>query len=683
MSSPPVALHKSHAHTEHGLSRPDPYHWLKNKEDPDTIAYLEAENSHTESAMAHLQGLRKVLYSEMLERIVEDDTSAPYFSAGYFYYSRTVSGKAYPIYCRRKGSMDADEQVILDVNQLGEGQEYISLSGLAMSPSQRYIAWLQDDDGAERFRLRVRDLETGETLGEQVTDCKWSLAFASDNRTVFYTRADHAQRPFQIWRHDIHRPAAEDVLVLEDPDERFFMGVSKTRDDRYIVLGSQSKVTSELHLIDAHQPTTSPIPVWPRQQGIEAMVGHGSGTLYFRTNLEAQNFRVLSRPADALDAPLTEVIAHDPAVLLEGVSVFARHLVLREKHNGLPRFTVARLADGARHQVSFPDESYTLSGAENPEFDTDVFRFEYTSFAQPTATFSYDMASRERVLLKEKPVGGDFDKSRYIVERTWATASDGTRVPVSMVRLRSVAPGGEHPTYLIGYGSYGSSYPVYFSPSWLTLVDRGIIVAIAHIRGGQEMGRHWYEEGKGFNKKNTFTDFISCAEHLIAAGWTAADRLAIQGGSAGGLLMGAVANLRPDLFRAVIARVPFVDVINTMMDPNLPLTVVEYEEWGNPNERPVYDYMFSYSPYDNVEEKAYPAMLITAGLNDPRVGYWEPAKWIARLRAQRTNDAALFMRTNMGAGHGGQSGRYGRLEDTSYILSFTIEQLGADTTPRQ
>ncbi|MFT4977779.1 MAG: oligopeptidase B [Myxococcota bacterium] len=680
---PPVAEKREHVHTDHGLERLDQYHWLKDRTDPATIAYLEAENAHTEASQGHLADLRQTLYDEMLGRIVEDDTSAPYPRHGFVYYSRTVSGKPYTIYCRRRDAPDAEEEVILDVNALGEGQEYIKLSAIAVSPDQRYIAWLQDDDGAERFRLRVRDLSTGEILSEEVTKCKWGLTFAADNRTVLYTRSDHAQRPFQVWRHDIHSSADDDVLIYEEADERFFLGVGLTRDERYLVVSAGSKVTSEIRVIDAANPQSAPVLVWPRQEKVEASLSHSGGTFYFRTNLDATNFRLLARPAAEPDATLEEVIAHREDVLLKDVDAFARHLALTEYANGLPRIAIVRIADGQRHTIDFPDPTYDLSPSRNAEWDTDTFRFEYSSLAQPDATFAYGMESRERTLVKEKPVGGGFDRSRYVVDRLWATAADGERIPISMVRLAGVEPDGNNPTQLIGYGSYGYSYPAYFSTSRLSLVERGMIVAIAHIRGGSEMGRRWYEDGKGFHKMNTFTDFIAAAEHLVSEGWTSPSKLSIQGGSAGGLLMGAVSNMRPDLFAAVVAQVPFVDAVNTMMDASLPLTVTEYDEWGNPNEREVFDFMLTYSPYDNVSAKGYPAMFVSAGLNDPRVGYWEPAKWVARLRATRTDDHTMCLRTFMGAGHGGQSGRYGQLKDLSYVYSFAIDQLGADTAPRQ
>ena len=678
MSQPPAAERRPHVHTEHGVARPDPYHWLKDREDPATIAYLEAENAHTEAALAHTAAVRRALYDELLARIVEDDASVPVQRDGFRYYTRTATGKPYALHCRRPilaAGSDGPEQVMLDENALAEGQDYLQVSATTVSPDHRLLAWLQDDDGAERFRLRVRDLETGAQLPHEVTGLKWSLAWAQDSRTLFYTRADHAQRPCQIWRHDVLTPATDDVMVLEEPDELFFLGVSRTRDRRFVVLDIGSKLTSELWVVDAAAPTTAPRCVWPRRAGVEASLSHGGDRFFFRTNLDAENFRLLSAPTDQPDA-LTEVIAHDPAALLRGVDVFAGHLVLWLFRDGLPHLDVVRRADGARHAIAFPEPAYELSGDSNPTYESHTYRFGYSSFSQPDATVAYDLEAQTRTLLKERPVGGDFDKSRYTTRRLWATAPDGERIPVSLVHRADVS--GPGPLQLIGYGAYGYSYPVYFSSSRLALLDRGVTLAIAHIRGGSELGRRWYDQGKQQHKMNTFTDFIAVAEHLIAEGWTSPEALTIQGGSAGGLLMGAVTNLRPDLFRAVVAQVPFVDALSTMFDASLPLTVTEYEEWGNPNDRAVFDTMLAYSPYDNVVERDnWPAMLITGGMNDPRVGFWEPAKWTARLRAcWGETPRPLLLRMHMGAGHGGQSGRYGQLEDLSWIYAFLLDQWG-------
>ena len=568
----------------------------------------------------------------------------------------------YPIHLRGRSVsvqlVHEDESVILDMNKVAEGQEYLSIAGMAVSPNNRYLAWLQDDDGAERFRLRVRDLQTGQDMVHEVSGCKWSLTFAADNQTIFYTRSDHAQRPHQIWRHNIHTDSANDQMVHAEPDERFFLSVRSSRDHQFVFLSAQSKTTSELHAIRAQTPAETPQCIWPRIDGVECDVSHSGDRFFFRTNQEAENFRLLARssktmPAHNSSAALEEVIAHRREVLLENVHAFARHVVLTEKHNGLGQYTVLRLEDGHRHTVVFPDETYEISEAANAEFYTNVFRYTYTSLAHPESTFAHNMDENSQQCIKQRPVGGNFQPGRYAVSRTWATANDGAQVPISVIRLRSTGKTSPNPAYLIGYGSYGYSYPALFSSGWLSLVDRGVTVAIAHIRGGQEMGRHWYLNGKADKKTNTFTDFIACAEHLIATGLTSPDQLAINGGSAGGLLMGAVINMRSDLFRAVVAQVPFVDVLTTMLDDTLPLTVTEYDEWGNPNDPKVYETILSYSPYDNLKSQNYPSMLVTAGLNDPRVGYWEPAKWVAQIRTLNTADSVVLLRTHMGAGHGG------------------------------
>jgi oligopeptidase B len=678
MHTPPSAEQRAHVHTDLGVERPDPFHWIKDRTDPATIAHLEAENAFTAASMAHTDVLRGQLYEEMLGRIQEDDTSAPVQRGAYWYYRRTVSGQAYPIHCRKKDTLEAPEEILLDENALAEGQEYLSVSSLTVSPDHRRVAWLQDNDGAERFRLRIKDLTTGEMLPHEVTGLKWSLAWG-DSETIFYTRADKAQRPFQIWRHDALAPPDEDVLVFEEPDEVFFLGVGRTRDEQYVVLQISSKVTTELQVVPTATPKASPQVIWARREGVEASMASGHGRLYFCTNLEAQNFRLLSVPAADPGATPREDLPHDPAVFLKDIDAFAGHLVFWQRENGLPRLTVRQLSDGQTHTIDFPDPSYDLEPSSNPVYDTDAFRFAYTSPVQPDAVISYNLRSREQTIIKQKPIRGGYDRSGFVCRRLWATAPDGERVPITIAHRADLTPDSTHPTLLIGYGSYGFSYPAYFSSARLSLLERGVVLAIGHIRGGSEMGRHWYENGKFFEKKNTFSDFIACAEHLIASGWSAPDRLAINGGSAGGLLMGAVINARPELFRAVVAQVPFVDALNTMLDASLPLTVTEYEEWGNPNKREVFDYLRSYSPYDNITAQDYPAMLVTGGLNDPRVGYWEPAKWVAALRLHKTDDHLLLLKTHMGAGHGGKSGRYGRLEDTSWVFGFVLDQLGVSS----
>lgn len=674
--SAPVAKRVPHVHTEHGVEREDPWHWLKDREDADLIPHLEAENAYVEAELAHTAALRKTLYDEMLGRIQEDDSSVPVRIGDWWYYSRTEEGRAYPIHCRKHGTLDAEEQVVLDENALAEGSEYFRLEAMEVSRDHRRVAWLQDLDGAEKFVLYVKDLETGEV--RQVADgLKWSLTWAADDRHLFATKADHAQRPYQAWRFDADG-AEEPVCVLEEPDERFFVGVDRTRDWSYVCIEIGSKRTSEVHLIDGAAPTGAARLVWARRDGVLYDVSHRDGLLYVRTNDAGINFRLVTVPAGAPSVPPTVVLAHNADVYLTGIQVFRDHLVCWERRDGLPTIRVIDLASGQAHQVGFPEPAYHVSPEQNPVFDTHELRFSYTSPKTPPTVTVFDMVDHEQAVLKVHPVLG-YDARNYEVERLEAEAADGSIVAISLLRRKDItAENGPHPFYLIGYGSYGYSYPASFRSSRISLVDRGAVVAIAHIRGGAERGRFWYENGKLANKKNTFTDFVSAAAHLFATGWTTPDRLAIQGGSAGGLLMGAVMNLAPDHFKAVVADVPFVDALNTMLDDQLPLTVTEYEEWGNPNEREVFERMLDYSPYDNVREAAYPHVYATAGLNDPRVGYWEPAKWVQKLRDTSTSEHPILLRTHLGAGHGGLSGRYGQIEDLAWQYAFVLDRLGVE-----
>ncbi|MFK7927161.1 MAG: S9 family peptidase [Myxococcota bacterium] len=672
--SAPVAKKVAHTHTEHGVERPDPWHWIKDRQDPDLMPLLEAENAYVEQMMGHTSDLRTALYDEMLGRIQEDDSSVPVRIDDWWYHTRTVEGQAYGIHARRHGALDADEQVLLDENKLAEGHDYFNLEQASVSPDHTKVAWLQDTAGAEHFVLLVRDLETGETT-QVAKDLKWSITWAADSRHVFATRPDAAQRPFQAWRFDTtgeHAPA----LVHEEPDERFFVGVSHTRDHRYVLIEVGSKTTSEIHLVDSTQPTEPSRVVWPRRPGVLYDLVHHTGTFYVRTNDDGVNFRVVSVPATTPQDPPKVLVAHDLTVFQSQLQAFANHLVLWERRDGLPTVRIHDLRTGEDHLVSFPEAAYQVSPERNPVFNTHELRWTYTSPRTPPTVEVFDMEDHERAVLKVHPVIGH-DPRQYEVERLHATASDGEQIPISLLRPSTLDPSnGPHPLFLIAYGSYGFSYPASFRSSRLSLADRGVVVAIAHIRGGADKGRTWYEDGKLDKKPNSFTDFIAAAEHLVSQGWTQPDKLAIQGGSAGGLLMGAVANLRPDLFAAVVADVPFVDALNTMLDDTLPLTVTEYEEWGNPNERAVFDTMLAYSPYDNVKKAAYPHLYITAGLNDPRVGYWEPAKWAQKLRENTTSDNPILLRTHLGAGHGGLSGRYGQLTDAAWMYAFVIDRLG-------
>ncbi|HEY9845129.1 MAG TPA: S9 family peptidase, partial [Candidatus Caenarcaniphilales bacterium] len=555
--------------------------------------------------------------------------------------------------------------------------DYFQLGVLQVSPDHQVVAYSVDTSGAEQYTLYFRNLSTQEIYPESIAETSYALAWGNDSQTVFYTQVNALERPCKLWRHTLGRPAAEDILIYHEPDEAFFLSVGKTRSEAFILMSLSSKVTSEIHYLDAQNPTGSFEVIHPRQQGLEYEVEHHSNHFYIVTNEEAINFKLMKTSVDApAKANWQTVIAHRPDVMLSGVSAFADHLVIYERTAGLPTIRVRKLSTGEEHSLEFPEPTYSASEGSNPEFHTTVLRFNYTSLVTPSSVFDYDMETQTRELKKETEVLGGYDRTQYTSERIMATASDGTEIPISIVYRRGMERNGQSPLLLTGYGAYGISYPPTFSSTRLSLLDRNVTIAVAHIRGGGEMGRPWYEDGKFLNKKNTFTDFIACAQHLIAEQWTQRDRLVISGGSAGGLLMGAVVNLRPDLFHAAIAHVPFVDVVTTMLDTSIPLTVIEWEEWGNPNDKTYYEYMKSYSPYDNVESQDYPHLLITAGLNDPRVQYWEPAKWAAKLRALRTDNNLLLLKTNMGAGHGGASGRYERLKETAFEYAFLLDRLG-------
>jgi len=674
---PPIAAQQSQVLSLHGDDRVDPYFWLRHRDDPNTIAYLNAENDYTEAMMAHTEALQTTLYDEILARIQETDLSVPYRKGDYYYYARTETGKAYPIYCRKAGALDAPEELLLDQNTLAEGYDFFDLGLLAVSPNHQILAYAVDTSGTERYTLLFLNLTTGQLYPETILETGYGFAWGNDNQTVFYTLVDEANRPFKLLRHQLGSAVSDDELVYHEADDSYYLSVGKTRSDAYILLELQSKITSEIHYLDANQPEGKFQVIQPRSSGVEYQVEHHSDSFYIVTNDEALNFKLMQTP---VTAPTKDhwrlVIPHRDAVLLEGVSAFAKHLVIYEREAGLPTVRVRQFANGEEHYIDFPDPTYDVDEGSNPEFDTDTLRFNYASLVTPRSVFDYNLETQVRELKKETPVLGGYDRTQYTSERLMATATDGSQVPISIVYKKGMAKDGKNPLLLTGYGSYGFSYPATFSSTRLSLLERGVVVAIAHIRGGSEMGRQWYEDGKFLNKKNTFTDFIACGEHLIAQGWTAAEHLAILGGSAGGLLMGVVMNLRPDLCKAVVAHVPFVDVVTTILDDHLPLSVIEREEWGDPNDLTFYDYMKSYSPYDNVEAKAYPNVLITAGLNDSRVAYWEPAKWTAKLRSLKTDDNRLLLKTNMGAGHGGASGRYDSLRETAFEYAFLFDQWG-------
>jgi oligopeptidase B len=676
---PPIARVVPKVDTLHGDIRVDDYFWLRDDErkDPEVIAYLEAENAYTKAVMQPTEALQEQLYREMLGRIQQTDLSVPERIGEYYYYSRTIEGQQYPILARRKGSLEAPEEVMLDQNEMAQGTRYFRLGLTRVSPDARLLAFTVDTTGAERFTLMVKDLATGEILPDRIGPVSYSLQWAADNRTLFYTVGDAANRPYKVLRHTLGS-TAPDVEIAHEPDELFRIGVSKTKDGKYLLIGSGSFDADEYRYLSADQPNGEWKLIRPRQQGVEYSVEHHDGRFVITTNADgARDFKVVTAPATA-PARWTDLVPASDSVLVQGVDVFRDHLVLYERAGGNRRIRVREWKSGESYVLDFPEAVYTVYGGANPEYDSRLLRFTYTSLVTPASVYDFDLKTRERELKKQTEVLGGYDATQYGTERTWARASDGTMVPVSLVYRKPLVKDGTRPLLLYAYGSYGSSTDPTFSSANLSLLDRGVVYAIAHIRGGQEMGRRWYDEGKLLNKRNTFTDFVAAAEHLVGEGYTSRERLAIRGGSAGGLLMGAVVNLRPDLFRAVVADVPFVDVVNTMLDASIPLTTGEWIQWGNPNEQPYYDYMKSYSPYDNVERKAYPAMLVTAGLNDPRVAYWEPAKWVAKLRAHKTDTNPLLLYTHMGAGHGGSSGRYDALREAALRYAFILQQLGVE-----
>jgi oligopeptidase B len=673
---PPMAPRRPKVLEKHGDRRVDPYYWMRDKSNPEVIAHLVAENAYTDAIMAPTEALRERLFHEIVGRVQETDTSAPSFFKGYWTYSRTVEGLDYEIYCRRTGNMDGPELVLLDGNVLAAEHDYFDLGFVEASPDQNLLAYAADYTGAELFELRFRDLATGNDLEDVLHDVYYGAAWASDNRTFFYSKADKAMRPFQVWRHRLGTASAQDVLVLQEDDERFELSVEPTKSERYIIFSSSSQVTAESRFVDADAPEAEPVLIEPRRQGIEYSVDHQEDRFLILTNDGAQNFRLMAAPvSNPGRTAWVELVPERGGVRLNFVDVHQHHVVLGERSEGLQKLEVIDTGTGALHVVEQPEAAYTAFPGSSPAYESEVMRFFYTSLTAPFSAIDYDMRTRQRTLVKEQPVRGGYNRDDYVTERLWATAPDGVKVPISLVRKRDVERSGANPTLLYGYGAYEASNDPMFDPVRLSLLERGFVFAIAHVRGGGEMGRRWYEDGKFLNKTNTFTDFIACATHLVDEGYTGPSRLAIRGRSAGGLLIGAVLNARPDLFACAVAQVPFVDVVTTMLDETVPLTVTEYEEWGNPNEVEYYEYMKSYSPYDNVRDATYPAMLITAGLNDPRVSYWEPAKWAAKLRESKKDARPLLLQTEMSAGHSGPSGRYESWREEAFITAFVLSSL--------
>jgi oligopeptidase B len=672
---PPMTEKKSKTTKIHDDTMVDDYFWLREKSNPEVISHLEAENAYADAMMKPTSGLQDKLYKEMVGHIKETDRSVPYRWGGYYYYTRTEQGKQYPIYCRMKGSLDAKEEIVLDQNEMAKGLKFLSVGAFVPSDDGDLLAFSTDNTGYRQYKLQIKDLRTGQLLPESF-ERVGNVAWATDNKTLFFTTEDATtKRSDKFFRHVLGSDKTD--LIFEEKDELFDIGTGRSRDKAVILLGSESKTSTEWRYLPANNPAAELKIISPRETDHEYSVDHRGDLFYIRTNKAAKNFRLMTAPlANPGQANWKELIAHRPEVKIDDLDLFANQLVLSEWEKGLERIEIYDFNTKKLHRVEFPEPVYSASVSQNREFDTAVVRYNYQSLVTPSSVFDYDMNTRKATLLKEIEVPGGFDKKNYKSERLFATATDGTKIPLSVVYRKDTKLDGSAPLLLYGYGSYGYSVPPTFSASRLSLLDRGVVFVIAHIRGGGEMGEEWRDAGRMMKKMNTFTDFIDSAEYLVKGKYTSKDRLVIQGGSAGGLLMGAVTNMRPDLFRAVVAQVPFVDVLNTMLDASLPLTTSEYIEWGNPNEKPAYDYMKQYSPYDNVGHKNYPSMLVKVSLNDSQVPYWEGAKLVARIRDMRTDNNALLLKVNMGAGHGGSSGRYDYLHEVAFDYAYMLWQMG-------
>ena len=670
----PIAIKKPQLLEIHGHQRQDPYYWMNNRENQEVIDYLNAENTYLKEVMKPTEGLQKQLFEEMKGRIKEQDESVPYFKSGYFWYSRFEKGSEYPVYCRKFGSLEAAEEIILDVNILAEGKSYFQVGQATCSTNQQLLAFAADEVGRRIYTIHFKNLATQEILKDQIPGVTGNFVWAADQQSIFYSKQDpETLRSYQIFKHILGTPTTQDLLIYEELDEEFSCMVHKTKSEKFILIHSESTISSEVRFIQADQPTASPQMLQPRIAHLEYAADHYGDYFYIRTNDQAQNFKLVKAPiANPSRENWIDVVPDRPEVLLEDFDLFSKYLVTQERSNGLTQIRIQPW-EGEGHSLAFEDETYTAYVGTNPEFDTDVLRFGYNSLVSPSSIYDYHMVTRQKSLLKQQEVVGGHEPSDYHSERIWAKAADGVLVPISLVYQKSTfSKTGKNPVLLYAYGSYGYSMDAYFSSNRLSLLQRGFVFAIAHIRGGEDLGRVWYEDGKLLKKKNTFTDFIACAEHLVQQEYTSPAHLYAMGGSAGGLLMGAVINMRPDLFNGVIANVPFVDVVTTMLDESIPLTTGEFQEWGNPKDKEFYDYMLSYSPYDNVTAKVYPNLLVTSGLHDSQVQYWEPTKWVAKLRDLKTDQNLVLLFTNMEAGHGGASGRFNPLKEIALEYAFLL-----------
>ena len=662
---------------KHKETRIDNYFWLNDRENPEVIDYLNQENSYYQSMTSHTKDLQESLYEEMKGRIKEDDSSVPYFYNGYYYITRFETGQDYPIFSRKKGSLSADEEILFNCNELAKGHAYFKLGGLSVSPNNKFASFGVDIVGRRIYTIQVKNLETGEILADKIENATGGSVWANDNNTIFYTKQDEVTlRADKVFRHKLNTDSKEDVLVFNETDDTFNVSVSKEKSRKYIVIGSGSTLTTEYRILNSDTPDGEFVVFQPRVRGLEYSISHFEDSFYILTNKDkATNFKLMKTPENKTGKKnWVDLIPHREDVLLEDIEIFKNYLVVEERSNGLNHIRIMPWNGDADYYLPFGSETYNAYTTTNIDFDTDVLRYSYQSLATPSSVIDFNMKTKTKEILKEQQVlGGKFDKENYIEERIWATARDGVKVPISMIYRKGLQKNGKNPLLLYAYGSYGITMDTYFSSTRLSLLDRGFVYAIAHIRGGEDLGRQWYEDGKLLKKKNTFTDFIDCSKFVVNENFTSPEHLYAEGGSAGGLLMGVIINEAPELYNGVIAQVPFVDVITTMLDDSIPLTTGEYDEWGNPNNKKYYDYMLSYSPYDNVKAQNYPNMYVSTGLHDSQVQYWEPAKWVAKLRNLKTNNNLLFLDTNMDAGHGGASGRFEALRDLAKEFSFLLD----------
>lgn len=662
---------------KHKETRIDNYFWLNDRENPEVIEYLNQENAYYQSMTSHTKDLQESLYEEMKGRIKEDDSSVPYFYNGYYYITRFETGQDYPIFSRKKGSLSADEEIMFNCNELAKDHAYFKLGGLSISPDNKFASFGVDIVGRRIYTVQIKNLETGEILADKIENATGGSVWANDNNTIFYVRQDEVTlRSDKVFRHKLNTDSAADVLVFDETDDTFNVSISKEKSRKYIVIGSGSTLTTEYRILNSDNPDGEFEVFQPRIRGLEYSISHYEDSFYILTNKDkATNFKLMKTPENKTGKKnWVDLIPHREDVLLEDIEIFKNYLVVEERSNGLNHIRIMPWNDEPDYYLPFGSETYNAYTTTNIDFDTDILRYSYQSLATPSSVIDFNMKTKTKEILKEQQVlGGKFDKENYVEERVWATARDGVKVPISMIYRKGLQKNGKNPLLLYAYGSYGITMDTYFSSTRLSLLDRGFVYAIAHIRGGEDLGRQWYEDGKLLKKKNTFTDFIDCSKFVINEKYTSAEHLYAEGGSAGGLLMGVIVNEAPELYHGVIAQVPFVDVITTMLDDSIPLTTGEYDEWGNPNNKKYYDYMLSYSPYDNVKSQQYPNMYVSTGLHDSQVQYWEPAKWVAKLRNLKTDNNLLFLDTNMDAGHGGASGRFEALKDLAKEFSFLLD----------